>query len=436
MSPEQPAISVKDVGKAFFLYGRIRERLKDVLLGHGTAKKFWALKDISFDLYSGEALGIIGRNGSGKSTLLQIIVGTLQATHGEVSTQGRVAALLELGAGFNPEFSGRENILLNGITLGISAAEMRKREQAIIDFAQIGDYIDQPVKFYSSGMYVRLAFSIAISIEPTILVVDEALAVGDAGFVLKCMERIKELRANGCAILLVTHDIQSVRSICDRVMWIDKGEMVSIGSPFAVTTEYVRYLTENTAAPSLAPETGQQPSARTDTLVQPGLPEFTPTDEVARWGSGRARIKRFSLAGDTADSGASFEHGCNFRLVIEVGAEAFIPSGRLGVGFSFRNLKGLDIITSNTWDAGELMPDLMPGERLYVSFELKNILAPGDYGLALLTEDRSEGAPKYYDFIDNAMVFSVFSTHPIYSLVLPDIQLSINVHHQEKKPYA
>ncbi|WP_322508755.1 ABC transporter ATP-binding protein, partial [Anaerolinea sp.] len=241
-------LHLENISKAYRLYNRQIERLKTLFLtpftGKEYARTFWALRGINLSVQRGEVLGVIGVNGSGKSTLLQIMAGTLAPTTGRLERRGRLTALLELGAGFHPEFTGRENVYLSGVTLGISEQEMRRRFDEIVAFSGIEDFIDQPVKLYSSGMYVRLAFSIATCVDPEILIVDEALAVGDAGFVMKCMNRMRDLHEQGTAIVLVTHDVQTVRTLCDRAMWLSHGEMRMLGSPMEVTSQYIQMLFE------------------------------------------------------------------------------------------------------------------------------------------------------------------------------------------------
>jgi len=233
-------LRVRNLGKRFRLYNFPKDKLKEVLLlGRRTHyREFWALKDVSFDLRQGETLGIVGRNGSGKSTLLQIICETMAPTAGIVEIFGRVSALLELGSGFDQDFTGKENVYMNASILGLSRKEIDDRYPEIIAFADIGDFINQPVRFYSSGMYVRLAFAIAVSVEPQILVVDEALAVGDEMFQRKCFSRIRSLKAKGCTILFVSHSGPTVIDLCDRAMLVDRGECILMGSPKQVVTNY------------------------------------------------------------------------------------------------------------------------------------------------------------------------------------------------------
>jgi ABC-type polysaccharide/polyol phosphate transport system ATPase subunit len=232
-------ISVKDLSKQFGMYsspaGKLIEVLTPFLKGR---RKFWALKGVSFQVKKGEALGIIGRNGSGKSTLLQVLCGVLRATTGEVAVNGRVSALLELGAGFHPEFNGRDNVYMNGAIMGLSRREMDARFQAIADFAEIGDFMGQPVKTYSSGMFMRLAFACAINVAPDILIVDEALAVGDAYFQQKCMRKIMEFRGGGGSMLLVTHDMKAIKTLCDSAILLNKGTIIESGDPARVADFY------------------------------------------------------------------------------------------------------------------------------------------------------------------------------------------------------
>ncbi|HET9579250.1 MAG TPA: ABC transporter ATP-binding protein [Usitatibacter sp.] len=231
MSPDS-VVSVHDLGKRYEIYDKPQDRLKQSLWGRRRQyfREFWALRNVSFDVARGETIGIIGRNGSGKSTLLQMIAGTLAPTTGQVQTRGRVAALLELGSGFNLDFTGRENVYLNGAILGLTRQEIDERFPLIESFAGIGDFIDQPAKVYSSGMLVRLAFSVSINVDPEILIVDEALAVGDIGFQIKCMERLDQLTRSGITLLFVSHDIGTVKAFCSRAIYLSEGQMKATGN--------------------------------------------------------------------------------------------------------------------------------------------------------------------------------------------------------------
>jgi ABC-type polysaccharide/polyol phosphate transport system ATPase subunit len=235
-------VLVQNVSKLYRLYQHPSDRIREIIPFRTKKlhRDFWALQDISFSVENGETLGIVGPNGCGKSTLLQIICGILQPTGGRVVTRGRIAALLELGAGFNPEFTGRENVFLNGEIMGLSRAEIGRALPSIAGFADIGEFLDRPVKEYSSGMYVRLAFAVAAHLEPEILIVDEVLSVGDHNFQKKCTEKIEEMRRNGTTILLVSHATSSVQSMCDRVLWLRDGRLVADGDPATILADYLR----------------------------------------------------------------------------------------------------------------------------------------------------------------------------------------------------
>ena len=240
MSPE-PVISVQGVGKQYILYDRPEDRLKHTLFwrfGRHYGRPFWALHDISFEVGRGETFGVIGKNGSGKSTLLQILAGTLNPTTGTARMNGRVSALLELGSGFNPEYTGRENVFLNGAILGMTKPEIRKKFDEIVAFSEVEQFIDTPVKYYSSGMFVRLAFSVSVHLTPEILLLDEILAVGDSGFQHKSREKMKQLLGSGATIIFVSHNDQAVREICKRAIWLDKGQIRLDGHARDVIREY------------------------------------------------------------------------------------------------------------------------------------------------------------------------------------------------------
>ncbi len=252
MSSNDTRIRIEGLSKRYEIYSQPSDRLKQMILPRfqrvigrpqrAYFKEFWALRDVTFSVRHGETVGIVGRNGSGKSTLLQMICGTLHPTLGQITVDGRISALLELGAGFNPEFTGRENVMLSGLVYGISEDEIRRRFDEILDFAGIGEFIDQPVKTYSSGMYVRLAFAVAINVSPDLFVVDEALAVGDEAFQRKCLARIDAIRDSGATVLFVSHSAGTVVELCDRAILLDQGELLMEGTPKAVVTSYQKLL--------------------------------------------------------------------------------------------------------------------------------------------------------------------------------------------------
>jgi ABC-type polysaccharide/polyol phosphate transport system ATPase subunit len=434
-SPEPPQgalVVVRDVAKAYRLYDRPQDRLKHSLLwrfGKSYGRDFWALRDVSFQVRQGETLGIIGRNGSGKSTLLQIIAGTLQPTAGLVEVRGRVAAMLELGSGFNPEFTGRENVFMSGILLGLTQEEIGSRFDEIVAFADIGAFLDQPVKLYSSGMFLRLAFAVQVAVQPEVLIVDEALAVGDAGFQLRCYNRMRQLQERGTAIILVTHETQTVRSFCSRALWLHEGEVRADGPPLDVTSAYVQFLVDERTKAAAGEWLPTPASADADDDQAPTR-NLLAAEGLIRWGTGQIR-----LTSATIDSGRPiargdvvFEHGDLLRVDVEARAMTDVASEDVGFGFALRNLKGLDVITSTTYEESRRFPPLRAGQRLHVTFTLTNILAPGHYGLVLNIEDRTAGDYNYFDFVENALVFQVVSRKKIYSLVLPRVDQTAAVH--------
>src|SRR5881392_1257055 len=255
------AIALTNVSKSYRLWGRGSQfaTLKSALLKRDLAltpeTSVEAVRDVSFAVDRGEAFGIIGRNGSGKSTLLKIITGILKPTRGTVAVNGRVAALIELGAGFHPEITGRENIVINGIMLGLTRREIDQRFASIVDFAGIGEFLDQPVKTYSSGMYVRLGFAVAVHVDPDVLLIDEVLAVGDEEFSQKCVAKIQEMKYRGVTLIFVTHQLDQVRNLCDRALWLDHGEAAAIGDPTRVVDAYLQKVSGTTqASPSEEPK--------------------------------------------------------------------------------------------------------------------------------------------------------------------------------------
>lgn len=418
---KEEVIKIQNISKIYKLYEKPIDRLKESV--NIFAKKyhedFYALKNISFNITKGETIGLIGKNGSGKSTLLKIITGVLTPTNGSIQINGKISALLELGAGFNMEFTGIENIFLNGTIMGFTKEEIDKKLDAILAFADIGDFVYQPVKMYSSGMFVRLAFAVQACIEPEILIVDEALAVGDAEFSFKCINHMKRLVEKGVTVIFVTHDVQTVRSFCQRVVWLDKGEVKLIGEPHSVTTEYVRYLFGSEIV-------GRGESEEIDACESNELKD-NHDEKLERWGNGKIRIINYSLVDEKGEEADAFEWGKKIIVKVTAKVSKKIDSKNVGFGFSFRNRNGLDIIVSTTLEEGLKLGPFKEKDQINVEFEFENILAPGDYLLTLQVEDRTMGEPQYYEFIENAKVFCVLAEKQFYSIVQPQIIQKINI---------
>ena len=375
------AIKVSDVSKIYRIYDKPIDRLKQSLNKNmAYYKDFPALNKMSFEIYSGEAVGIVGRNGSGKSTLLQMIAGTLSPSSGKMEINGRIAALLELGSGFNPEFTGRENIYLNGAILGLTTEEMNERLDEILNFADIGDFIDQPVKTYSSGMYVRLAFAVSINVDPDILIVDEALAVGDGRFQLKCFEKIKALKKAGKTILVVSHDLQTIRQICDRVMLINQGEFIEMGNPNDVVNHYTKLLFSNQV---LVEETTQ-----VSIIEKQSKPQFAranTNDVVAskeyRYGNKQGIIEECVLLDSNDQQIDSLTTNDVAKVRIRVKALKNIPNPIYAL--TIKSVKGLEVYGTNSYFQNIEFKSLEKNDVVEIEFLQSMRLMPGDYFISL-----------------------------------------------------
>ena len=334
MKTVDTAIRVQNLSKCYQLYAQPYDRLKQFLWRGRRQyfREFWSLRDVSFEVAKGEVLGIIGRNGAGKSTLLQLLCGTLNPTAGEVNVQGRIAALLELGSGFNPEFTGRENVYLSASILGLSKQETDERFEAIVDFSGIRDFIDQPVKTYSSGMYVRLAFSVATSVDPDILVVDEALSVGDGEFARKSFDRIRAMKESGKTILFCSHSLYQVEAFCDRVLWLDNGNLKLFGEPQVVVQSYGMFL----AGDAQASFTESQTKA-TETFMET-TETATPTAIPSPHGHAHFSHVEISLDGTVGRvlRGRPGENDLSIRLQFE--SDPQLPTPAVGVTLDYGTL--------------------------------------------------------------------------------------------------
>ncbi|MEP0841112.1 MAG: ABC transporter ATP-binding protein [Phycisphaerae bacterium] len=370
------ALRVTDLGKCYHMYARPQDRLRQALLrwrGRRLYREFWALRHVSFEVAPGESVGIIGRNGSGKSTLLQLIAGTLAASEGRVEVSGRVCALLELGSGFNPEFTGRENVFLNGAILGMSRAQMQARLDEIAAFADIGEFLDQPVKTYSNGMVLRLAFSVATSVEPDILIIDEALAVGDLLFQQKCIERIRRLCAAGTTLLFVSHDPEAVRSLCRRGVWLDQGEARLIGPAQEVADAYMRSYSVQRNAQVLE----QRQAGTADEEF------FSPDDTALQTLDGTdlltvENVRLLNGRGEPTDTLLPDE-----RFTIECTLLPRRDLDHISVGFIIKNRHGVELTGESVFNARRRGLRLLTGQRRVVRFSAVNNLRGGHYGVAL-----------------------------------------------------
>lgn len=416
------AVHVSNLGKCYQIYDKPNDRLKQAIYPRLQRllrkqpkqyfREFWALKDVSFEVKKGETMGIIGRNGSGKSTLLQLICGTLTPTCGTIQNNGRVAALLELGSGFNPEFTGRENVYMNASILGLSPEEIDARYDDIVAFADIGDFIDQPVKTYSSGMMVRLAFAVQAQVCPDILVIDEALAVGDVKFQAKCFDRLKRLKDDGASILLVTHSSEQIVTHCSRALLLESGQIMGNGQPLTVVNRYMDILFGKEKISSEAEvslptqtvvdefETQKLPlSYRED--VFSSRPGYNPYEY--RWGDGGAAILDFYLSADGEPYPAVISPGQNILLAVSFKFLSNLVRPILGI--TFKTKEGVTVygINSETLDIDKFKSLGKSGQSAYAKATFCNRLAPGDYfiSLGIATREGEEIIPhdRRYDSI-------------------------------------
>jgi len=392
-------LRVDGVAKQYRTYARPGDRLKESLTRGRVRrhKAFWALHNISFELDKGDIVGIIGPNGCGKSTLLQIIAGTLEPTQGEVWHEGRISALLELGAGFDPEFTGSENVFMNASLLGLSRRETDALFPQIERFAEIGDFLYQPVKTYSSGMYVRLAFAIAASVEPDILIIDEALAVGDAVFQHRCLRRIKELHERGTTVLFVSHDAAAVRALCSRAILLNHGQMIADGAPAEVLNRYQEIVMERERAYEAESESlSESESAQAES--------FEPLSFSYRHGNRSAEIVVAELADANNRRAEIVDTGT--PLTIKISARFNTDVDDPVIGFLIRNRHGISAFGTNTNEQQLEFGAVHRGEIMEVTFAFNCWLGIDQYSISCAVHSRDGEA---YDWLDGVRFFRVTS---------------------------
>jgi ABC-type polysaccharide/polyol phosphate transport system ATPase subunit len=395
----ETVIRARDVGKFYEIYERPADRLKQSLWRGRRQfyKPFWALRGVSFEIQRGQSVGVIGRNGAGKSTLLQILAGTLTPTSGEIEIHGRVSALLELGTGFNPEFSGRENVYLSGAIMDIGYDEMRERFDRIAAFADIGSYIDQPVRTYSSGMFARLAFAVAICVDPDILVVDEILAVGDMAFQQKCIARMRQMREGGLTLLFVSHSPDTVKSICEKGLFLIDGQTAYWGPAEQAVNLYYNYIREVTNQEALSAQQDLAKAVRFENEL-PG---------VMRYGTGHVQIQGIELLDEGGQPARAFRFGQTITL--EVTLKAYIDLEHASVSFLVRDMTGIDLTGTTTYDEGAELPPLAAGRQARVRFSFVNCFHGGNYGVSvavnrLTRRDYSDNV--LFDQVDGGAAFA------------------------------
>ena len=420
------AVEFQDVSKSYAIYDSPDDRLKELLSPRRRKRhrEFWALRGVSFEVKRGETFCIVGENGSGKSTLLQIVAGILAPSSGTVTVNGRVSALLELGAGFNPEFTGRDNVYLNGSILGLTTRQIDERYQEIESFAEIGEFINQPVKTYSSGMVVRLAFAVAINVDPDILLVDEALAVGDIYFRQRCMRKVHELRARGVTILFVSHATADVKAIGDRSLWLEQGHMMDIGETDRVVAKYLARMVEKDSR-YLKSHAEAAPRALRGSTRAPEIVESIPNIDH-RYGDGRAEVMGIAILDESGQPLTMLEPSSRIVVRVSVRAKADVPSPM--VGFMLRNQMGMDFAGTNTAREGHSLASLAAGDVVTVDFHVElPDLYPGSFSFSPAIADGTLAAYTMCDWIDNAIALQMArSEGQIYGFIHLPCRVEVN----------
>ena len=390
------AIEVKNLSKVYKLYEKPMDRVKDSfgLAGDKVFKKHIALNDVNLTVKKGETVGIIGTNGSGKSTILKIITGVLTPTSGEVNVDGHISALLELGAGFNMEYNGIDNIYLNGMMIGFSEEEIEKKMDAILEFADIGDYVYQPVKTYSSGMFVRLAFAVAINIDPEILIVDEALSVGDVFFQAKCYHKFEEFKEQGKTILFVSHDLSSISKYCDRAVLLNKGVLLGAGTPKKMIDIYKQVLVGQYPLPSsdtsnllddadirkAAEEADKKADAKASNKKDEKPKDASLNPDALEYGDGSATITNYYVTDSKGIRSASIIKGTEFTIHMEVEFNEDIAAPIFA--FTFKNILGIEITGTNSMVEKAFLEPVKKGDKKEITFTQKMSLQGGEYLLS------------------------------------------------------
>lgn len=413
------AIQVNNISKCFKVFFDKAATMKELMLFSKRRRyeERQVLDGISFDIKKGEAVGLIGHNGCGKSTTLKMLSKIMYPDKGTVQTQGRISALIELGAGFHPDMSGRENIYINAAIFGLSRAEIDERLQTIIDFSELGSYIDNPVRTYSSGMYMRLAFSVAINVDADILLVDEILAVGDAAFQAKCFNKLREIKSKGTTIVIVSHSLGQIEQICDRSIWIHRGKIRQEGKPRDVHPAYLDYIArhsgnvinpvteeEKKAAQEREQQTTEEPAQMSEEQpVEEATPEEAEPQNENRWGNGDARITNISLRNAEGKEQDAFLTGEKMDIVIEYTVKNPLKNPACGIGI-FRN-DGLQCYGTNTQIDRIHNLDLGSGGRVTCSID-SNLLLTGEYTLDVAIHTEDGFAYDYYRYAKNFRMYT------------------------------
>jgi len=417
------AIKVKNLTKIYHLYDKPQDRLKEALnpFKKSYHHDFFAMNDVSFEIKKGETVGIIGKNGAGKSTLLKMITGVLTPTQGSIETKGTIASLLELGAGFNPDMTGLENIYLNGTLMGFSKEEMATRVDAILEFADIGEFIHQPVKMYSSGMFARLAFSVSIAVEPDILIVDEALSVGDMAFQMKCFKKFQDFQAQGRTILFVTHGLDTIIRYCTRGIVIDEGQLIFDDSPKLAVDTFKKVLSGN----FYEKETNTEENSTDIIDGQVSLKEFFDRHiELDTYGNGKASIIDYGILDQHNKPSAILDYNSEFKIIMKV--KFFENIENPIFAFTLKDSKGLEITGTNSMMKHIVTGTYENGQILTVTFSQKANLQLGKYALSLGCVTINETGVEVFNRIYDAILFEVIGSEQMVGFFDLRSEISVN----------
>ena len=441
-------IKVSNISKVFKMYNTPMDKMREAFSVSGKIlhTDFYAITDLSFSVKKGEILGIMGRNGSGKSTLLKMITGILEPTEGNIEVSGKISSLLELGTGFNMEYTGIDNIFFYGTLMGFTRSQMEGKLSEIIAFAEIGDYVYQPVKTYSSGMFARLAFSCAINVEPDILIVDEILSVGDMRFQSKCFNKFKDFKEKDVTILYVGHDVGMMRTFCDRAMWINKGKLVDIGDPTFISAKYTEFMylddiTEFTDYKMIQTELPEENLENISVYEVESTEELTKDnilavqepqkseikigdslfpESIAHWGSKPGMVKEAKICDEFGKEKNYFSAMDKMKIIIKFDVENNINVEDFSVAFSIKNKEGTDILVKTTYDEGI---NIKKGFNQEISFNFVSRLSNGDYYLVVALENRENASISYFEYIEGAVYFKMYTAKKIFGVV--DIETDV-----------